>query len=213
MGRHIFAKVSSGMGPGLGWQGQSPRAPGSVPRPALTPTVSPGPAAPAGTGTSARDPPHLRRAGPGAAAAPLPEPDGTDWKPQHLHKPDVPGGMGAPPRSPGRAQRAPRSPQAPAAPPPLRIAPLPVQTPRVSRSPPTSKNPPGAGKRCPCPGGAASPTPSPAGPALPLFNQSSSFQTPAPPDVLHYFCEQVLYKKKTTGKKKGSILYSGFVFD
>ena len=70
VGRHIFAKVGSGpcrwgAAAGLGWQrggvslGQplSPRQPLSLPD---WPSSPPGPAASAGTGTSARDPPHLR---------------------------------------------------------------------------------------------------------------------------------------------------------
>lgn len=90
----------------------------SLGQPLTPPPCSPaGPAASAGTGTSAGDPPHLK--GLGGAPCATPEPDGTcDWNQtqQHLHKPHVPGGgsgLPAPLGSPlaaGRVRRVPRFP-------------------------------------------------------------------------------------------------------
>lgn len=201
VGRHIFAKVSSGWD-GVGMAVTEPWEPGQ--RPSLTAAVPPGAAAPAGTGTSARDPPHLRRAGRRrsrrAARAAQYRLEATAlaqtrcaWRDRS--SPGLPGILG-----PSTAESP--LPQAPAAPPPLCIAPSP-RSPAGSPLPSRSKIPPGAGERCPCLwGAAASPTPSPAGPPCPSSTKVHHSKRQLPPMFCTIFVNRFYIKKKTKKTRK-----------
>lgn len=205
VGRHIFAKVSWGGGRGAGGAGTHPWDPGQRPPCPLTAAVSPGPAAPAGTGTSARDPPHLRRGPPPPRCPSRTVPTGslsTCTDPTCLEGGSPPAPLG----SPGPPKRL------------LRFASRPSpRTPAGFPLPWRSQKSSGSREALPVPGGgAASPTPSPAGPALPLSTKvcHSKRQLPPAPTFCTIFVNRFYIKKKKYGKKKkGSVLYSGFVFD
>jgi len=209
VGRHIFAKVGSVLcrwAAAVGRVG-SRGVPGAAPLPASLPSSPPGPAASAGTGTSARDPPDLRgRRGLGSSfSSPcclsltvlL-----TGIKHSTCTNPTCLEGFGAA-RAPGLpSARTPwpqaecgRGPPLPPVPPklpaPALLLPHPARS--TERSPP-ARSPPWA---------QSPPEPLPAQPAAsqawpcPSATKVLSFQMPAPPsplvpDLLHYFCEQVL---------------------
>lgn len=220
MGRHIFAKVSSGWA--RAWDG-SDRSLGHWQCPLSLPDRRGVPrSSSAGRNWNKCSGSASLKAS-GAAPAPLPEPDGTDWKPQHLHKPDVPGGMGAPPGprgSPGLPE--PSTAGSPLPPSPCSASlcfasrlsprsprgfPAPLPLPKILREPGSAAR--AQGKELPAPARAQQAPPCPSLTKV----RHSKCQLPPAPDVLHYFCEQVLYIKKIPRKKKGSVLYSGFVFD
>lgn len=195
---------------GLGWWEGTMGQPLALPEPRPSPA---GPAASAGTGTSARDPPHLK--GPAGARelllSLLPEPDGTYWNQTALAQTrcawrDSEPPLGSPREAlaPGRAQQrlpllppsksrcSPRAALMLLRIPPALLAPL-LQPKSLLELLPSRAKLPVCNRRCLLL--SLSPAASTAGLALPLLQPKlchSKCQPPPSPDVLHYFCEQVL---------------------